>query len=270
MTRTDIMNALANKGIKVEKTSVVKNGVDFKAITVRGDGNISPIIYTDKLIRDAEAYGEDIDSVVRWIMGVVEQENKQSKALRIDDLYNREFVLEHLMVGAQRVSKQALVKKDSGFDGIELYLYICVQIDDESYGSLSDVRQILETLDIREDEAWQQAKQNMHSQIIISSISTMLGLDEMVDGIPNLYVLTIRSQLKGAGAIIDKEVLKQFAKLKHTRCLGILPSSVHEFLLMPDADEFSIEELSEVVSMVNEEIVLPEDRLSDRAYKMRF
>ena len=272
MTRTDIMNELAIKGMKTEKTTVVKNGVSLKGIIVRGKRNmdIAPVIYTDELIREAEAYGDDVEQVARWIMNVVEKEDRKQKKISIDNLNNRNFVLEHLMVGAQRTSEQDLVKKDSGFDGIELYLYIRVQIDNESCGSLSNVREILKALDISEEEAWEQAKKNIHSQIIIKSIPNILGLDEMVEGMPTLYVLTIKGQLKGAGAIIDKEVLRQFAKLKHTRCLGIFPSSVHEFLLMPDADEFSIEELSEVVSMVNEEIVLPEDRLSDRAYKMRF
>ena len=108
MTRTDIMNELAIKGMKTEKTTVVKNGVSLKGIIVRGKRNmdIAPVIYTDELIREAEAYGDDVEQVVRWIMNVVEKEDRKQKKFSIDNLNNRNFVLEHLMVGAQRTSEQ--------------------------------------------------------------------------------------------------------------------------------------------------------------------
>jgi len=46
----------------------------------------------------------------------------------------------------------------------------------------------------------------------------------------------------------------------------VLPSSVHEMLLVPYTEEMSLEDFSAMVSEVNNTEVRPEERLTDRAY----
>ncbi len=80
-----------------------------------------------------------------------------------------------------------------------------------------------------------------------------------------LYVLTNQIGLYGSACLIYRNVLKDFAeRLKSD--LIILPSSVHEVLLTPDMPGAGYEDLSEMVTLINQRDVAPEDRLSNQVY----
>ena len=81
-----------------------------------------------------------------------------------------------------------------------------------------------------------------------------------------LYVLTNRLQLYGAGCMLYDGVLETFATARGCD-LYILPSSVHEVLLMPVSEDFSVEELNQMILQVNRDHVSREEILSDHIYR---
>lgn len=81
-----------------------------------------------------------------------------------------------------------------------------------------------------------------------------------------LSVLTNESGIDGAALIACPEVLKAVQK-EIGEEFYILPSSIHEVLIMPKSDTDIVEELKEMVSSINKAEVLPEDRLSDNVYE---
>lgn len=83
-------------------------------------------------------------------------------------------------------------------------------------------------------------------------------------GIP-MYVITNRARTNGAGAILYPELLKDFATAIH-KDLFILPSSVHECILLPVFGDENIDELKSMVKDINETQVAPEEVLSDSVY----
>lgn len=93
-------------------------------------------------------------------------------------------------------------------------------------------------------------------------------IDELFDGsnvrMP-LYVLTNHVGLNGAGCIIYRDVLKNFADSLE-KDLVILPSSIHEVLITPNEPGVSYEELSNLVTCINENEVAEEDQLSNQVY----
>lgn len=93
-------------------------------------------------------------------------------------------------------------------------------------------------------------------------------IDELFDGsnvrMP-LYVLTNQVGLNGAGCIIYRDVLKNFADSLE-KDLVILPSSIHEVLITPNEPGVSFEELSNLVTCINENEVAEEDQLSNQVY----
>ena len=53
--------------------------------------------------------------------------------------------------------------------------------------------------------------------------------------------------------MLNKKVMKAFANLVNTKKIMILPSSIHEMILIPCHDcEYDIESCSEIVKLVNE------------------
>lgn len=89
-------------------------------------------------------------------------------------------------------------------------------------------------------------------------------LEKTVRGL-SLYVLTNRNGVHGAAAVLYDGVLKRFAKEKGSD-LVILPSSLHEVLLMPCTAETAPAKLQEIVREVNRTQLSKEEVLSDSVY----
>lgn len=80
----------------------------------------------------------------------------------------------------------------------------------------------------------------------------------------NMYVLTNQLKTNGAACILYEDVIKNFAK-KIDKNVFIIPSSVHEVILVPD-DNILVEELNTMVKQVNKEVERYEI-LSDHVYR---
>ena len=80
-----------------------------------------------------------------------------------------------------------------------------------------------------------------------------------------LYCLTNRLSSYGAAAILYPGLLKEYAR-RCGRNLLILPSSVHEVLLMVMGDENRTGELTEMVRNINRTVVRKDEVLSDHIY----
>lgn len=93
-------------------------------------------------------------------------------------------------------------------------------------------------------------------------------LPDTIPMIP-MYIITNRIKHKGASAILNKKMLKEFGEKFHSDKVIVLPSSIHECILMPGTmikNEYDLPYLTEMVSEVNCTDVAPHEQLSDRAY----
>lgn len=79
------------------------------------------------------------------------------------------------------------------------------------------------------------------------------------------YILTNPSKHHGATTLLYPEVLQQLSDNAQSN-LFILPSSVHELLLMRDNGEVNAAELQAMVMGVNQEVVSSEELLSNEVY----
>ena len=265
MKRIDLVNALKAMGYKVSETETVKNGVLMEGIVIRDDERIAPVIYTHKIIECAERDGKSVADVVLDIINIYE-ENRHVE-FNIEKLYDREFVLNHMYVGIQKQSDEELLKKNSELEGLELYLYIRLDAG-ENCGFVKMNEGMLSMMEVTIDELWDEAEQNTCDETELRSLSEVLGFPGDDEGMAPLYVLSNRSCIRGAAAIINKDILKQFAEKHGVKKLIVLPSSIHEVLILPDNGQFDLMEMNAMVTMVNVEQVLPEDQLIDRAYVM--
>ena len=82
---------------------------------------------------------------------------------------------------------------------------------------------------------------------------------------PQLMVLTNMQGMHGAGALFYPEQLETIAQQMGTDFF-VLPSSVHEVLILPDDGTTEPDSLQFMVREINQSTVAPEDRLSDFVY----
>lgn len=81
----------------------------------------------------------------------------------------------------------------------------------------------------------------------------------------NMYVLTNDTGINGATCILYDNVLRHFAKVQDSN-IFILPSSIHEVMLVPENTETEPEFLSKLVVEANSSAVGLIDLLSDHIY----
>ena len=80
-----------------------------------------------------------------------------------------------------------------------------------------------------------------------------------------MYVITNDSSINGASYIICKEIIDDFCRKKNSDYY-LIPSSIHELILVPKCLDEDGENLKMFVKEVNKTAVLPEDFLSDNVY----
>ena len=249
----DIVKELQGRGYEAESHEVIKNGVSMKGIIIRSNDPITPILYTDDLVKMAEECGQGISDVA----DVLVKKYEQQKDIEIDvnQLMNRETILSHIYIGIQKKSGEKIEKQPCEFEGLEKYLYVKHSTKGRHY-SLKLSQQIMGAINLSSDEAWHYAEKNTFAvgETQIQNVASMLSgmgyiSDEVAEAesdFPQLYVVTNQAKYRGASAV--------------------LPSSIHEMLVMPYNESINMDDLSFMVVDVNANKVEPEERLADRAY----
>ena len=78
-----------------------------------------------------------------------------------------------------------------------------------------------------------------------------------------MFCLTNKAKMNGASLLLQEDIRKQIGE-----CLGsdyfVIPSSIHEVLIIPDNGIFQVPELNAMVKEVNETQVEREEQLSDK------
>lgn len=91
------------------------------------------------------------------------------------------------------------------------------------------------------------------------------GMADMEQDAPPMYVLTNESKLNGAAVLFYPEIQEKIAEQ-----LGgdyfVLPSSVHEVLIVPDQGILEYQELKDLVNDVNNTQVPPDEVLTGEVY----
>lgn len=262
-----IIAELRNRGFHIEEITVVKNGIEFDSITI-GTGTVRPNIYVDFLERFDDV-SEAADKVVEIV------NNAEIPNVDYFEFFDKEYLKKNLRIAVQRAGTQSLVKRDTEFPGIEQYLYIQADFDKNGMASINLKTEHLKMIDADIDELWNVALENTIAEAqkpmsVLQKLAQIGCIDDDFesDGFP-MQVLTNKANLKGASQILNTELLKSVAEIMGTNEIYIIPSSIHEILVVP-TDGFSLEDVTEMVRETNANEVDPVEQLSDMAYYKAF
>lgn len=110
----------------------------------------------------------------------------------------------------------------------------------------------------------EEEKESITTQLIES---VFLSAKEKIK-IP-MYIMTNSNGINGASVLLYKNIIREFSK-KCNSDLYILPSSIHEVILVPYEKSIKKEALEELVFDVNRTQVPTEDILSNQVYLYRY
>ena len=264
ITREEIIKALQERGFTAEATDIEKNNVICHGIQI-GQDRIAPVIYTDEIIREAEKNGTPLKNIVNDIITIYEANS--TPAIDLEELQKRSYIMDHVRIGLQRNTGEEIIKRACPLDeAIEEYLYITLDMG-EGVGTIKIKAGMLETAGIGEPEAWTQAENNTFSDTTVEDISVIIQAFGMpTAGDSGIYIVSNKGRCRGAAAVLNKKALQEIGDRHHTKKLVVIPSSIHECLVLPEVEMMDISALTDTVISVNASAVDPVEQLADKAY----
>ena len=114
--------------------------------------------------------------------------------------------------------------------------------------------------------AW---KNLQKEQAVIRNIMSVISGEDVeileLDDDKMLHILSNRDNVQGAVMMMRKEVLRSFAD-RFEKNLYLLPSSIHECMLLVDNGEHDVDGLKQMVQEINQSVVDAKEVLSDSVY----
>lgn len=253
MTKMEYAQAVAKK-VNGTVTEVEKaNGVIMTGI-ITGAGNIRPTLYIDDMWAD----GVSIDKAAKTLTEVVEREKPD-----LDTESFADWDLMRPLLRARLYNKATTAEvfrtAPAPFDDLIIIPYV-VLTDTMSFKVTSS---ILNTWNVTADEVIDIAESNSKDDAKLQGMTEILR--EMGMYIPQtdedmMWVVSNSSRVCGAYAVI---ALMDELKDRFTDGFTVLPSSIHEVIITPLADESA---LTGMVQEVNATEVNVVDQLSNHAY----
>lgn len=130
---------------------------------------------------------------------------------------------------------------------------------------------LMELWGITERELHETAMENLKNenyriQPMFELLGSIFGITPgLEEDMPKQYVLTNEDSRYGAAGLLRKDILESFAE-QSGASFYILPSSIHELILLPEDSSINPECLKEMVKEVNREVVVREEWLSESVY----
>lgn len=273
------------KDAKINSGESRKINESYDGITVLKEGQtIAPAINLNQLYGDYQRHG-DMDRIFETIGEIV---TKQPDGVDLGALESYDLAKENLFI---RVSN-AETNKDlldqvphETVGDLAVTYHIMIGQDDDGFGSTMVTNDLLDKYGISAEQLKADAMENS-AKILSPALESMnnvmarmMGMDHLtLDSVPfeqavenfnfreeGMFVLTNTNALNGAAVMFYPEVLEQLGEHAGVD-LFIIPSSVHETILIPDDGVMKRPDLESMIRDINAHEVSPKDRLSDSLY----
>ena len=276
----DLMNNL-EPDTKITKESVRKNNnVFWDALIIRIPGtNSAPVIYLEPLYNNYKN-GSSIDKIAHMVLARLAAELPLSQEL-IQSTGSLDAVRE-------KIAFRLISKKDNEplLTDVPWVPFLDLAVIFILHLGIRDDKQITSVIHNHQAKSWNLSPEDLYElakentpHIYPSCIGRLehllLGWDEEEERLkpcesilPTLFVLSNQTGVNGATCILYEGIIKDFAE-KIGSDLIILPSSIHEVLLLPDSHTHEYEMFHDMIQHVNAEEVPKEDILSDELYLYR-
>lgn len=254
------------------------NGVKLTAIRISdGIHNIAPTIYLNDYFTRFKQ-GMELDQIIQDILRF-HYEHLDRVKFNVSDFSKLDKVKHTFAYKLINYDKNRELLKDVPhvvFLDLAIVFYCAVEMEEYGRATVLIHNDHLGIWNITKEELVKLARENA-PRILPCEITSMrevvrkmmseelfLKQTEALE-YPPLYVLTNTQSYFGAAAMLYPKVLRDFAEASRSNLI-ILPSSIHEVLLVPAYREERLEEFNEMVEEVNAMHVEEQEVLSDHIY----
>lgn len=261
-------------------SSVKNNGVVVTGMLLRGeDKRVAPSFYLEPQYVQWIRGQNSLEEITEQLCIAYEDEIKKNSNLL--SAIQFDWRIFHRRVFMRLVNKEKNLERlkelpHREFLDLAIVYYYAVPISDGMTGTMIITKEHLELLEITEEELHQAAVNNRDRfqpakircmEDVVYDLAKRLGVEiqEACCKYPFLYVLSNENGFFGAVAMTSQEELECFSK-RINNSFYVLPSSVHEVILVPESKEFCVEYFANMVREINETQVEATEVLSDSIY----
>ena len=250
-----------------------KLGKTYEAFTVRKHGQHSAValdvrrLYDEYLQKPIK--GWIMPEIAGLIQGHEEQFFNSSKFTEYDYVRNRLFIR---LSNADTNSETLQNVPHRNVEDLAVTYHVMVDgpNPDGLYSYMIN-NSMMEQLGVNEERLFEEAMQNSPKlfPVQMNDIRDVLlsgGILPQEAGENRMVVMTNQTAVNGAACLLYPGALEEAAKMIGGD-FAVLPSSIHEVILLPDNGNIEYDELQQMVAAINQNVVQPEERLSDHVYK---
>ena len=282
--KRNIVNFLpedVSENVEISETVVVKmNDQKLHGLVIREKGSdAAPTFYMDEMFERYEN-GENMGELMTELAGNYGMVDLMPRPPEVDlswDNVKDKLTVRLLEKSRNREFLSAMPYVSVGH-GLAIIADINMGEDRGGDWRIAVNNNVLETLEVDKETLFAQAMKNsavvepamlidMNSALFSPERVNLLDREEPIapEDIGGMYVLTNASGSLGAAALFYPDVKEKAAELLGSDYY-ILPSSVHEVILVPDAPGITEKELCDMVKQANRTVVDEKDILSDNVY----
>ncbi|MGN1156158.1 MAG: DUF5688 family protein [Agathobacter sp.] len=258
----EIGAVLKRYGIDVNTVDVQKvmknNGVSLTALMItQAERNIVPTIYMEPFYEkysNGMLYSDVMEEIAKlYSSSLPDQDFNVSSIADFDKIKGR--IIYSLINYEKNVEFLKTVPHERIEDLAIIYKILMPQ--GEPYGDMATItihNNLFSLYDVSVEELHEIAADNMKGILPgnIQHISEILGDFALPwPEEPTMYIVSNVKQTFGAGSILEPEIMDALSeKLGNT--YYVIPSSVHEVIVVPDTEEYSPDFFANMISEVNE------------------
>ncbi len=272
------MNMELKNGITARGYTAVKNNGNIKQGIMMNepDINISPAIYLEEFYLRFQK-GETIDKIVCEILDFYESV-KVSVPVDKKDFLNIEKMKDKIVFKIIYTQKNLkLLQNIPHLEILDLSVvfYLLLERSEEGIATIQITNEHLENWKMEPEKLYELAIKNAQKVLpaefcsmsnVIREVSGLLDIENNIENQEEtMYVLSNSIRSYGAACIFYPHLPEMIGEILKEDYY-ILPSSVHELIIVPKSKGMPKQELDEMIQEINQTQLEPEEILSDHAY----
>ena len=276
--REYLPESFANASVDLQ-TVVKTNDLKLTGLTIRSaESNISPTIYLEQFF-DKYQSGEDMSEVLETIADIrLRNEVKDTFDVgQITDFDRVRGKIVPRLIGKEWNKELLAIRPHKIIADLAVTYHIMMGRDFSGIASAPITNSLMEAWGADVDTLHDLAIRNMMELLpsrfmtMSSVLASMMGEDaeELLSVMPPadeaMFILSNEQKVNGAAALLDKEIMKTVIE-RVGKEFFVLPSSIHECIIVPATADMDVSTLVSMVRDVNQSQVAPDERLSDSVY----
>ena len=251
---------LENEGLEVTETTSNKWGDPVKTYMI-GDheSTVRPCVYEEQISSWTEEQAKAV--IMNRIMNTPD--------FKREEIMKKEYILQNTTLAIRGITKDDSILKFTVRGDLEIYFRLYINFNGEK-ASIKITQQMIDNVEIEKSELYEAAFRNTEKEAKIMNMFDMMRdmgfpVPDVEEKVP-VFVATNNNKYEGAAIMECKDLIDKFCIDHGYQGVAIIPSSIHEVLLVPITTDMSEEYMNSMIREVNETQVAEHDRLSDHVY----